>query len=263
MTETAFTGHYQDAWVSRRFVMPLRHIKTESPLTIYGRRHMYPEHLTLRIYVNGNEIHQAVIPPGPFVITVSIPPMIRGKLEIVASDVFVPKEKGLNHEDVRELAFLLDDVVVPGLQDLMEPYHSLFDFTLSKKVYFLEDEIWDTLTFFLDDRYKVPDREMLRPLREPAWWEQIMPPPASFLRGTAYDKFSGVPVRQAEVHLYNKEKQLIMETVVNDRGLYEFDGLPAGEYLVAGKADDYGDQQIAVQLNGYGKLINIPLLPLF
>lgn len=250
MTDLEFTGRYPDEWVSKRFVMPLRHIKKESPLTIYGRRHMFPENLTLFIKVNGKVIHEAIKPVGEFAITVMIPPMIRGKLEIIASDVFIPKEKGLN-EDVRELAFLLDEVVVPGLPDLMEPYHHLFDFTPSKKVIFLEDELWDTLTFLLADSYKVPDKEMLRPLKEPEWWEKLQPPASSYLRGVVYDKFSGASIQQAEVQLCNENKQLIAETSVDDHGNYEFHGLADGQYLVAGKSDPYGDQQIRVQLKWF------------
>ena len=179
----------------------------------------------------------------------------------MASDVFVPKEKGIN-EDVRELAFLLDEVVVPGLPDLMEPYHCLFDFTPTKKVYFLADELWDHLTFLLNDRYKVPDKDMLRPLKDPDWWEKLQPPPSSFLRGVVYDKFSGVPLQKTEVQIVDGGKQLVAKTVADELGIYQVNGLAAGDYEVSGKSNRYGDQQIRVQLSGFGKLINIPLLPL-
>lgn len=256
-----FTGRYHDGWVSKRFVVPLRNVKKESSLILSGRRLPYPEKLTLFVYVNGELIHQEINPGGQFTVTAAIPPTIRGNLEIVASDVFVPKEKGMN-EDERKLSFLLDEIMVPGLPDLMEPYAGLFDFKPSKKVYFLEEEVWDSLSFLLADTYKVPDRAMLNPLQEREWWEKIQPSPPAFIRGTVYDKFSGYDLQKAEVQLLDNEKKLIMQTSVDVRGHYEFHGLASGEFIVAGKAENYGEQEIKVQIEGYGKTIHIPMLPI-
>ncbi|GAX91993.1 carboxypeptidase-like regulatory domain-containing protein [Effusibacillus lacus] len=261
MNNEEFTGRYHDGWVSRRFVLPLRNIKKESSLTIEGRRLPYPEKLDLSIYVNGQLIHQASNLGGQFSIRAEIPPLFRGNLEIVASDTFVPKEKGIN-EDERKLSFLLDEIIVPGLPDLMEPYVNIFSFKPSKKVYFLEEEVWDELSFLLADTYKIPDKEMLEPLKGGEWWGKIQPLPSSSLKGTVYDKFSGQPLEKAEVQIFDRDQNLIMEIPVHHTGDYEFNGLAPGEYMVKGTSKTYGDQEIRVQVAGYGKLIHIPMLPL-
>ncbi|WP_199621674.1 carboxypeptidase-like regulatory domain-containing protein [Paenibacillus alkalitolerans] len=261
LTKWEFTSRHQDGWISRRFVMPLRHIKTESPLTIRGRHYEFPEKLTIFFYVNEKLIHEEINPFGEFSITLMIPPTIRGKLEIVSSDVFVPKEKGIN-EDPRELSFLLDDVVIPGLPDLMEPYTRLFEFKPSREVYFLDDEIWDQIAFLLDDSYKVPDKVMLDSLKQAQWWKNMQPPESSYVRGILYDKFSGAPVRNASVRLFGLNKQLIAETSVHGTGQYEFAGVVSGQYVLAGKSDEYGEQKVPVRIDGSGMKINIPMLPL-
>lgn len=262
MTDTEFTGRYMDGWVSGCFKIPLRHIKQPSTLTIYGRRYQYPEELTLSIYINGEKIQEAINPLGNFSIDVTVPPMIRGTLEIVASEVFVPQEKGIN-EDVRKLSFLLDEIKVPGLSDLMEPYVHLFDFKTSKKVYFLDDELWDQIAFLLADDYKVPDKKLLTPLMENEWWEKIQPPVSRFIRGTVYNKFSGESVKEGTVEIYGDGEKLMGAVPVNEQGYYEFPGIEAGDYLVVGKSDEYGQQSIKTRIDNYGKMIHLPMLPLF
>lgn len=262
MSEEEFTGRYQDGWVSRRFVLPLRNIKKESPLIIHGRRFPYPEKLTIYIYVNGKLIHKAVNPDSQFTITTTIQPMYKGNLEIVASDYFVPKEKRIN-QDVRKLTFYLDDVIVPGLPDLMEPYLDLFDFKPTKKVYFLDDEVWDLISFLVNDKYKVPHRSMLNPIKEGEWWENVEPPVATSIEGTVYDKFSGYPLKQADVKLLDGDKKLVMETTVDDQGYYRFEDVKPGAYFVTGTSQVYGEQQVGVHKDKHGKIIHIQLQPLW
>lgn len=263
MNSGEFTGRYHDAWVSKRFVTPLRHVKKESQLIIRGRRFPYPEQLTLFVYINGELIYTAVNPSEKFTISVLIPPMFRGELEIAASDVFVPKEKGIN-DDVRRLSFLLDEIIIPGMADLMEPYLHLFDFKPSKNVYFLEDEVWDYLSFLLDENYKIPDKDMLQPMINEEWWERIGSHPSSSVQGTVYDKFSGRPLTSAEVQLLNNEKQLIRKTRVDHNGCYQFNvnQLEPGQYTVVGRSQKYGEQEIKFIADGYGKTLHIPMLPL-
>ncbi|UFJ42540.1 carboxypeptidase-like regulatory domain-containing protein [Brevibacillus humidisoli] len=261
MIDDEFTGRYQDGWVSRRFVLPLRHIKKESPLIIHGRRFPYPKKLTISVYVNGTLIQQAVNPDSKFTIRAVVPPMIRGTLEIVASDYFVPKEKGIN-EDVRKLCFYLDEVLVPGLPDLMEPYVHLFDFKPSKKVYFLDDDVWDLVSYMLSDNYKIPFRKMMNPLKETEWWESVKPVADTSIQGTVYHKFSGLPLQEGEVQLLDGDKQLVMQTVIDDKGTYSFKEVVPGDYLICGSATAYGEQQIRIRKDNYGKVIHIPMLPL-
>lgn len=263
MADEEFTGRYHDGWVSKRFVITLRNIKKKSNLMIYGRRLPYPEQLTISIYVNGNLIHQESNPGGQFTIQAWIPPMIRGNVEIVSSHIFVPKEKGMN-EDERKLSFLLDEILVPGLPDLMEPYIEFFDFKPSRKVYFLDEEVWDLLSFLLSETYKIPDKEMLNPLRDLTWWEKVQPAPApsSTIKGIVYDKFSGNPLLKAKVFLFDKNNNLVTETYSHDTGGYEFTELPPSEYIVKGTLGTYGDQQIRVVVDSFEKNIHIPMLPL-
>lgn len=89
-----FTGRYHDGWVSRRFVAPLRRVKKESVAIIKARRFPYPETLTLSVYVNGERVLVKKDPAGSFTMKVPIPPVRKGRLEILADQTFVPKEKG-------------------------------------------------------------------------------------------------------------------------------------------------------------------------
>jgi hypothetical protein len=258
MTNMVFTDRYQDGWVSKRLVLPLKNIKEAASLTICGRRHEYPENLTLSFYVNGQLLHEEINPTEKFSITVLLPAMMKGVLEIVASDVFVPQEVGLN-EDVRQLSFLLDEVKLTGVADLMEPYHHLFSFTPSKKVYFLDEETWDEVAYALPPDYKVPDEDMLRELKEPGKPRECS---SASIKGIVYDKFSGAPAALSYVLLLNERKQLITATAVDEHGHYQFDELSDGNYIVVGRSYQYGEQQIRVALNGDGMVIHIPVLPL-
>ncbi|MFC4768602.1 carboxypeptidase-like regulatory domain-containing protein [Effusibacillus consociatus] len=260
MSDEEFTGKYLDGWVSKRFVVPIRDIKKESLLIIRGRRSHYLEQLTINVYLNGKLVHENNYPVGPFTISLEIPPMEQWELEIVASDVFVPKDKGFD-EDVRQLSFLLDEFSIPSLGDRMASYAHIFDFKLSKKVHFLE--VWDRLSSLLPEKYKIPDKGMLSPLKEVEWWNEIQPRPSSFIRGTVYDKFSGLSLQKAAVQLFNSERKLIKDTSINHEGHYEFDGLGSGDYVVLGKSENYGDQEIKIHIDGYGKAVNIPMLPMF
>lgn len=262
MNDEEFTGRYHDGWVSKRFVLPLRNIKKETPLIIQGRRLPYPEQLNISIFVNGHLIYQELNPGEHFSITTAIPPLARGTLEIVASHSFVPKEKGMN-DDVRILSFLLDEIIVKGLPDLMEPYNHLFDFTPSKKVYFVDDEIWDSIAFLLSDKYKVPDKGFVTPLLDPTWWEKLPCSLSSSITGTIYDKFSGHYLKNAKVQVLDNQKTTITETTINEFGNYVIRSLPPGEYIVAGQSEGYGEQTVRVATEDAGKIINLPMLPLF
>lgn len=259
-TEAEFTGRYQDGWVSRRFILPLRNIKKESVLHIHGRRFPYPQQLTISIYVNGELLHQAVNPDSSFAISCAMPPVRRGELQIVASDYFIPKEKGIN-EDVRKLSFYLDEVIIPGLPDMISSYKHLFAFTPSKQVYFLDEEIWDAIAFELPDSYRIPSAKMMKPLQESEWWEAIQPLPSAVIQGKLYDKFTGQAVRQAKVRLKEAEGDILQEGLAPE-GSYLFADVPPGEYLVIGSAEGYGEQQIRVKKDKTAQVIHLPMLPL-
>ncbi|MEJ8545115.1 carboxypeptidase-like regulatory domain-containing protein [Brevibacillus borstelensis] len=261
MNTEEFTGRYHDAWLSKRFTLPLRHVKRESPLILHCRRLPYPEKLTISIYVNGKLIHEEKNPGGKFTISTSIPAMLRGNLEIIASDVFVPKEKKIN-DDVRKLSFLVDELIVPGLPDLMEPYIHLLDFKPSRKVYFLDDEVWDQLSFLLPSHYKVPNKKMAGPLKDREWWEKIRPEPVLFISGRVYDKFSGVPLPKAVVHVVDEKKNQILKTVTDRQGAFHFSKLKPGRFVVKAQADRYGLQEINVGIGEFGKIVHMPMLPL-
>jgi hypothetical protein len=259
MEREEFTGKYLDGWVSRRFVIPIRKRDKGSLLVIRGRRSYYLANLTIFIYVNGKLIHEERNPEGEFTISVEIPAMNHGDVEIVASDVFVPKELGLN-EDVRKLSFLLDHFSLSNLSDERQSYSHLFDFSLSKKIYFMD--VWDRLLPLLPDHYKVPDKEVFHPLLDSKWWEQIQPSMSSSIRGTVYDKFTGTALQKAAVQVIGSERKKIAETTVDHLGRFQLDGVPAGDYAITAVSEHYGEQEIKVHADGYGKCINIPLLPL-
>lgn len=259
MNHDEFTGRYHDGWVSKRFVLPLRNIKQEASVTLRGRRLPYPEYLEIFVYVNDNLIVHQVNPRMQFSLEFTVPPLLRGTLQIVSSHTFVPKEKGMN-EDVRELSFLLDEILVPGLPDLMEPYNHLFDFQPSRKVYFLEDEIWDAIAFYVPERYKCPDKQILTPLLQKKRWEKI-PPSTSVLKGTVYDKFSGRSLPYAKVQLLDLHHDFLGDTVTDANGGYVFSNLAVGEYAVTGKANGYGDQKIRFATHETETIIHLPMLP--
>jgi hypothetical protein len=259
MNNDEFTGRYHDGWISKRFVLPLRNIKQEASVTLRGRRLPYPEYLEISVYVNDNLIFHQVNPGMQFTVEFTVPPLLRGTLQIVSSHTFIPKEKGMN-EDVRELSFLLDEILVPSLPNLMEPYNHLFDFKPSRKVYFLEDELWDAIAFYVPDKYKCPDKHLLNPLREKERWE-INPHSTPILRGTVYDKFSGRSLPHAKVQLFDRHHTFVGDTVTDANGGYEIQNLSAGEYVVTGKSNAYGDQKIRFAVKGTETIIHLPMLP--
>lgn len=259
MKSEEFTGRYHDGWVAKRFVLPLRNLKQGARLTVKGRRLPYPERLDLSFYVDGKLIHQVMNLGGEFTIQTELPPIMRGNLEIVASHIFIPKNERIN-EDVRELSFLLDEIHIPNLPNLIEPYLHLFDFKPSRKVYFLEEEVWDTITFLLDDRYKIPNRTMLDPLKQV--WQRESSHAAASIVGTLYDKFSGLPLRRGSVQLLNEQKSSQMETKIDEHGSYRFDRVEPGIYTVSGSSEAYGVQEIKVEMTGIDKTIHLPMLPL-
>lgn len=261
MNNDEFTGRYHDGWVSKRFVLSLRNIKKETPLIIQGRRLPYPEILNISIFVNGNLIHQEVNPGEHFSITTAISPLARGTLEILASHSFVPKEKGMN-DDVRTLSFLLDEIVMKGLPDLMETYNHIFDFKPSKMVYFIDDEIWDSIVFLVNDHYKIPDKGYLIPFKDTTWWKKISYFESPSLAGRVYDKFSGRNLTKAKVQVSDNQKILVTETTTNDFGEYEIHNLSPGNYMVTGISKGYGIQTIGVAMGCNGLIINLPMLPL-
>lgn len=260
--EDEFTGRYMDGWVSRRFVAMLRGIRQPSPLVLYGRRYPWPERLTVSLFVNGELVGQAEVEEGEFTIQATIGPLARGKLEVVSSATFVPKEIGLN-EDVRSLAFLLDDIVIPDMPDWINPYQHLFDFEPGRMIYYMDEELWDRIVFALDPAYRIPDRELLSPLQAPPLpGGKARAAAAGTVSGILYDKFSGRPVGEGSVRLIVRGGAPARETKPNRQGEYAFGGLPPGECIVTARAEGYGEQTIVVAAREGRRTIHIPLLPL-
>lgn len=191
---------------------------------------------------------------------VPIPPVRKGRLEILADQTFVPKEKGIN-DDVRKLSFLLDEIEIPGLQDAMEPFLYLFDFTPGKKVYFLDEDVWDEAAYRLPDAYRIPDRKMLEPLRD---FANVKPNrnKRTIIRGFVYDKFENRKLTQAAVDLLNEHKRPIASAETNGEGEYKIKPPSPGTYFVRTRQHGYGDQVIAVRVRGHPLAIHVPMLPL-
>lgn len=261
MSTEEYTGRYLDGWASKRFVATLRNITKETSLIIHGQRYQWPEQLTISIYIDGELVEQAEIQEGYFTIQTTIKPLIKSRLEIISSSVFVPKEIGLN-EDVRNLSFLLTDIIIPDMPDLMEPYNHLFDFNSSRTVYFMDEEVWDHVSLLLADTYKIPDKAMLHPLTDKLWWDKADSSLPSSIRGTVYDKFSGEPLQVGKVHIISSGSKLVMESSIDSKGYYEIGVLPFGEYGVVVKSNQYGDQAIKVHVDSFCKTIHVPMLPL-
>lgn len=259
--EDAFTGRYMDGWVSRRFVATLRGIRQPSSLVLYGRRYPWPERLTVSLFVNGELVGQAEVEEGDFTIQATIGPLARGKLEIVSSATFVPKEIGLN-EDVRSLAFLLDDIVIPDMPDWVNPYQHLFDFEPGRTIYYMDEDLWDRIAFALDPAYRIPDRELLSPLQDPPMPDKAQASAAGTVGGMLYDKFSGQPIGEGTVRLIGCGGTPVREAKPNRQGEYAFGGLPPGECTVTAQAEGYGVQTIVVAAREGRRTIHIPLLPL-
>ncbi|WP_199620263.1 hypothetical protein [Paenibacillus alkalitolerans] len=259
MKDEQFTGRYFDGWVSARYMISLPTIRRETSLFIYGFKYIWPEHLVISIYINGELVEQSEIDAGNFTVHAKIKPVMKGVLEIVSSSSFVPKAAGLNN-DTRKLSFQLEDIVIPGLPDPVEPYNHLFGFTPRDAIVFKDRNTWDRISFAASDNYKVPDKEMLQQLNNGLWLSKEGALVCS-VGGAVYHKFTAERLTEGKVQLFDKDK-LIREMVIGSEGKYRFNDLPHGEYRIVGKSREYSDQEIRFAADGMPKVIHIPMLPI-